>query len=328
MTEDFDCEDRYFRPKTPISAELLREIDSHYSGGLTAWKLRYMPLVIRQKKSIEFLNIAVTQLFESYKSGRPDALSILNEVIACTTARPCFKILCPACRAQRQSETAQKVTTAFANYLPDEIKFMTVLLRVEKDADRLPDLIRSFRKRLTFSLHNHAVTLGDDGLPFQMIGAFEIDLKNLATQWDAGPGSRELVKNLGFDPKLVQSQYLLHLHAIVGALGPDGQEDLCLLIEKALDTELLPRQVHFESLHEDKSKDDNLSALASYMFKARLQFADNIFDDNQMRRRSRYHTPYKGKQLVEYLNIVDEMQNFKGLKYDFGVSASYSLPGS
>lgn len=328
MTEDFDCGDRCFKTKTPISAELLREIDAHYSGGLTAWKLRYRPLVIRQKDSIEFLNIAVTQLFESYRLGRSDALNILDQVIACTTACPCFKILCPACRAQRQSDTAKKVITAFANYRENEIKFMTLLIRVEKDADRLPDLIRSFRKRFTFSLHNHAEALGEDGLTFQMIGAFEIDLKNLSTQWDAGPESRELVKSLGYNPGIIQSQYLLHLHAVVGPMDIDRQEDLSCLIEKALGTELLPDQVRFGSLHEDKSKDDNLSRLASYMFKARLQFSDNVYDTKRMAKRARYHTPYKGKQLLDYLNIVDEMQNFKGLKYDFGISASYSPPGS
>jgi hypothetical protein len=55
------------------------------------------------------------------------------------------------------------------------------------------------------------------------------------------------------------------------------------------------------------------------MFKARLQFADNIFDNNVMQKRSRYHTPYKGNVLVDYLNVVNKMQNFKGLKFDFGV---------
>jgi hypothetical protein len=55
------------------------------------------------------------------------------------------------------------------------------------------------------------------------------------------------------------------------------------------------------------------------MFKARLQFADNIFDDNHMQKKTRYHTPYKGNVLVDYLNVVNDMQNFKGLKFDFGV---------
>ena len=54
------------------------------------------------------------------------------------------------------------------------------------------------------------------------------------------------------------------------------------------------------------------------MFKARLQYADNIFDDNKMQKRAKYHTPYKGKVLLDYLKIVNEMQNFKGLKFDFG----------
>jgi hypothetical protein len=55
------------------------------------------------------------------------------------------------------------------------------------------------------------------------------------------------------------------------------------------------------------------------MYKARLQFADNIFEDNQMQKKAKYHTPFKGNELVEYLNVVNEMQNFKGLKFEFGI---------
>jgi hypothetical protein len=152
-----------------------------------------------------------------------------------------------------------------------------------------------------------------------MTGAFEIDLKNMATQWDASLCSRELVKQLGYDRKIFKPQYLLHLHAIVGPLNDERTEALSRLIEKSLAMPLLSHQLDFRSLHKNKSKDDNLRNLAFYMFKARLQFVDNIFDDNLMQKQTRYHTPYKGKVLVDYLNVVNDMQNFKGLKFDFGV---------
>jgi hypothetical protein len=38
-----------------------------------------------------------------------------------------------------------------------------------------------------------------------------------------------------------------------------------------------------------------------------------------MQKQTRYHTPYKEKVLVDYLKVVNDMQNFKGLKFDFGV---------
>ena len=317
--EDFDTERRNFRTKTPISSEVIAQIDSYYHGGLTDWKSRYLPLVTRQPKKIEFLHIAVTQLYESARLGCPDALDILDEVIACTSANQCHQILCPACRDKRQKDTATKAIASFSNYTDKDIKFMTLLIQVEQDANELPPLMSAFRNDFVQRLRNNAKALGTQALPFKMMGAFEIDLKNMATQWDASLCSRELVKQLGYDRKIFKPQYLLHLHAIVGPLNDERTEALSGLIEKSLAMPLLSHQLDFRSLHKKTPKDDNLRNLAFYMFKARLQFADNIFDDNHMQKQTRYHTPYKGKVLVDYLNVVNDMQNFKGLKFDFGV---------
>jgi hypothetical protein len=297
---------------------VIAQIDSYYHGGLTDWKSRYRPLVIRQPKNIEFLHIAVTQLYESARLGCPDALDILDEVIACTSANQCHQILCPACRDKTQTHAADKALTAFSNYSEKDIKFMTLLIRVEQDANKLKPLMDAFRNNFWYKLRDNAKKLGTDTHSFKMMGAFEIDLKNKATQSDASFGSRDLIKQLGYDPGLRQSQYLLHLHAIVGPLNDERKAVLSGLIEKSLGVPLLSHQLDFR-WRETKPKDDNLRNLASYMFKARLQFADNIFDDNHMQKKARYHTPYKGKVLVDYLNVVNKMQNFKGLKFDFGV---------
>ena len=316
--EDFDTERRNFRTKTPISSEVIAQIDSYYHGGLTDWKSRYLPFVTRQPKNIEFLHIAVTQLYESARLGCPDALGILDEVIACTSANQCHQILCPACRGKTQTHAADKALTAFSNYSEKDIKFMTLLIRVEQDANKLKPLMDAFRNNFWYKLRDNAKKLGTDTHSFKMMGAFEIDLKNTATQSDASLASRELVKQLGYDPGLRQSQYLLHLHAIVGPLNDERKAVLSGLVERSLGVPLLSHQLDFR-WHKTKPKDDNLRNLASYMFKARLQFADNIFDDNHMQKKTRYHTPYKGKVLVDYLNVVNDMQNFKGLKFDFGV---------
>jgi len=313
-----DCEGYNFRTKTPVFSELIAEIDAHYEGGLSAWKLRYRPLVIRQRKNIEFLHIAASQLYETARLGRLDALDILDKVIACTSAHKCDQILCPACRDKRQIATADKAIAAFTDYSEHDIKFMTVLIRVVAEPNELPALMDEFRTKFWNSLRHNAKNFGTQTCPFKMIGAFEIDLKNLATLSDMSVRSRELVKTLGYNSKIVRSQYLLHLHAIVGPLDQERQGLLKNLVERSLGRELLPFQLNFRSLHENKSKNDNLSRLASYIFKARLQYADNIFDDNHMQKKTRYHTPYKGKVLIDYLNVINEMQNFKGLKFDFG----------
>jgi hypothetical protein len=203
--EDFDTERRNFRTKTPISSEVIAQIDSYYHGGLTDWKSRYWLQVTRQPKKIEFLHIAVTQLYESARLGCPDALGILDEVIACTSANQCHQILCPACRDLVQKRAADKAFTAFSNYSEKDIKFMTLLIRVEQDANKLKPLMDAFRNNFWYKLRDNAKKLGTDTHSFKMMGAFEIDLKNTATQSDASLASRDLIKQLGYDPGLRQS---------------------------------------------------------------------------------------------------------------------------
>src|ERR1019366_10789607 len=53
-----------------ISSELIAQIDAYYDGGLTKGKARYKPPFIRQRKNIESLHIAATQLYETAQHGR------------------------------------------------------------------------------------------------------------------------------------------------------------------------------------------------------------------------------------------------------------------
>src|ERR1035437_7556176 len=182
--EEPDCPRYNFRTKTPISSELIAQIDALYDGGLTKWKTRYLPLVIRQRKNIEFFHIAATQLFETARHGHGDALNILEEVIRCTSANQCHQILCPACRDLVQKRAADKVLTAFSNYTDKDMNFMTLLIRVEQDANELKPLMDAFRNNFWYKLRDNAKKLGTDTHSFKMMGAFEIDLKNKATQSD------------------------------------------------------------------------------------------------------------------------------------------------
>src|ERR1019366_7813006 len=150
---------------------------------------------------------------------------------------------CPACRDLVQKRAADKALTAFSNYTDKDIKFMTLLIRVKHDDNELPPLMSAFRNNFVQRLRNNAKALGTQALPFKMMGAFEIDLKNMATQWDASLCSRELIKQLGYDRKKFKPQYLLHLHAIVGPLNDERMEVLSGLIEKSLAMPLLSHQL-------------------------------------------------------------------------------------
>jgi hypothetical protein len=101
---------------------------------------------------------------------------------------------------------------------------MTLLIGVEQNANALPPLMSAFRHDFANKLRHNAVALGTETHPFKMIGAFEVDLKNMASQSDASLASQELVKQLGYNPKIFKSQYLLHLHAIIGAMDDERKD--------------------------------------------------------------------------------------------------------
>ena len=306
-----------------IPQNVLIAVDQHFGGGLTDWKTRNDAFVQNHPHAIEAVDIVAVQLFETYsKGGHPEALDLLEDVIInCKSSNRCDKILCPICRTTKQMQASDKALAAFSSFQAEELRFVTILLPFETDAELMLQSMQTFRKRFKSQLRNNADKLGSDQNPFKMMGAFEIDLKCLGTDADLSPRSRKLMRDLGF--KIQQkAQYLPHLHAIVGPMDDEKKKFLNSLIEKALGQPLAPWQVVYRSLHRHRAKDVNLSRLASYMFKARLQYADNIFADNEMEKKSRYHTPFKGLTLLNYLTAVEAGGNFKALKFDFGISST------
>lgn len=305
-----------------IPKAVLNAVDHHFGGGLTDWKTRHAAFVQNNPHAIESVDIVAVQLFETYAAGNhPDALDMLQEFVDCKTSDPCWKILCPYCRTTRQMQASNKAVAAFSSFQAEDLRFVTILLPFETDAALMLQSIQTFRKRFNSQLRNNADKLGSDQHPFKLMGAFEIDLKNAVTDSNLAPRSQKLMRDLGFKKQL-DPQYLPHLHAIVGPMDDDKQKFVNSLIEKALGQPLAPWQVVYRSLHQHRAKDVNLSRLASYMFKARLQYADNIFADNEMEKQSRYHTPFMGPVLLNYLKAVEASSNFRGLKFDFGLSST------
>lgn len=311
---DFSCR----RPKNNsaiLDKDALQRAETHYGGALSRWLKHHARYLSAEHKDKAFFEIAVSQIFKSYENGHADALHHLDRIVNCTQSSRCFQVCCPACRRMRQDKASSELIDEFKSVDQTQIKFMTLLICVEKDPDLLPERMANARKLLRNALSNNRVALGTNAEPLSIVGAFEIDMKNLSTQSDASKRSQELIKALGYDPRHKPSQYLLHLHAVVGALDDNRRTALKSVIAKAFGG-LLPYQLDIRSLYKTDTKDENLDALGRYMYKARLQFSDNIFDDNWMQKKSKYHTPYGGKELVNYLNMIDAMHSFKGLKFE------------
>lgn len=301
-----------------ITKKQIEEVDEFLSGGLTLWVARNKNFLTSDPWSVKALNIAAWQLYESHKSGNQDAISFLNRVIACKTAKPCFQILCPMCRVAKQDKVSQKVQSAFGHFAADEIGFATMLLPIEKTASGYIQSIQSFRIAMKYQLRRRHMELSGVS-PFKMCGAFEVDLKNLATHFDLSLRSRELMKGLGFDHKSVKPQYLPHLHAIIAPLDSKSRTAWTQCVESALGTKLLPDQMLIRALHKNRPMLDNLDRMSRYMYKARLQYSENVLTDNPFGKSVRYTRPYKGKSLVDYLLFIDCIQNFKGLKCEYNM---------
>jgi hypothetical protein len=313
--------ERYsIKRKTPVNKATLDAIDAHYGGKLTAWKTRHQKAIKEHPSNKEHFHIAVTQLYESHKVGQPDALPFLDKLLACEAKTPCGQVFCPVCRSKKQDAKSKDALAAFSKLPHNDLYFMTLLVRVVQDAEDVEKTINQLRNRLRAKLHNNRAGLGINNSPLKIMGAFEVDLKNLYTQSEASKNSQELIKSLGFDPKHFKPQYLVHLHAIVGPLDADRKRRLRSIIAEALGADtLLPDQIRFSSLHSSKKIDENLDYLARYMYKARLQFADNVYENGEMNKRARFHTPFMGKVLVDYLKSLQKNKHFQGLKFEHGL---------
>ena len=152
-----------------------------------------------------------------------------------------------------------------------------------------------------------------------MIGANEVDLVFLGFFFVLVFVYRAMMKNIGFKTQM-RSQHYVHLHAIVGPLDKKRKRKLREIVTAALGQErLMPDQLQLDGLHSNKSKQANLEHIASYMYKSRLQFSDYVYENLTMRKKKRYHTPYKGKQLIDYLNAMAKNKQFKGRKCEYGL---------
>ncbi|MEQ1935834.1 MAG: hypothetical protein ABL962_18410 [Fimbriimonadaceae bacterium] len=232
-----------------------------FKGELAALKTRYKSLLKVNPHALEALDISMANLFVSYVKKEPGAEALIRKVLGCKSSDPCFQIFCPFCRIKKQKEAASKALLHFDSIPNEKIKFATILLPLQLMGTDAYEAQGKFRKRLANLLRNHAKALGPE---FRMMGAFEIDLKNLGTHADASRASRKLMVSLGFNEKRLAPQFLPHLHAIIGPLDSKQARLFKRLVEKALGHDLFPRQVVCKSLYKKPTKEQNLKKLGPY----------------------------------------------------------------
>jgi hypothetical protein len=296
------------------------ETDDLLASAVDRYKRRNAPF-LSTKTERDQLSVLVKRLVEAYELDLEDAVDHLKSILSCSRQKRCWRVLCPACRSIKQEHATKKMQQVFGDCSCHELKFMTLLLPIEKDASAIPDGLQVFRDDLHNRLRNNRKGL-NAGLPeLKIVGAYEIDLKNPIMYQFASTDSRELMRYLGYDTSIQEDQYMPHIHAIVGPLNDEREAALKALIEKSLGAPLISGQLQMKSLHSNKSKDVNLTTLARYMYKGRMQYCDNNYRDKDGQKRTTYGSPYPARSVTEFLNMLDEIQNFKGLRFEYGTSS-------
>lgn len=308
--------------KMIVSQTTLNAIDAHFNGGLAKCKKRNARALKVHKSNNDHFEILVSQLFEAYqKKTDVDALRVLERLIKCAPNNKCRQVICPACRNRKQTEATGNALQKLSAIPEAEIFMMTFLIKVVSTASELADVVANLRSKLHGGLRNNCAGLGTHLLPLKIIGAFEVDLVNLGTNYNLATKNRNLMKALGFNAKTLRSQYFVHMHALVAPLDLARRASLEKIFADALgQTQLEPSQLHFKSLHSNKTKDENIKTIARYMHKARTQFAD-VVENGLMEMRKKYSTPYKGNQLVGFCHAMDTIGQFKGLKFEHSARA-------
>ena len=240
--------------------------------------------------------------------GKKDAAEIGINILECSKTIPCGSPFCPYCRHKEQQKRSVKALAKFANTAKSEMTFLTILHPVTYDPmadarDHIDDLRSSVRNALNYRGFNQV----------KMLGGFEVDVKR--RQEAQSKRSRRVLTALDMDTTSAKSAFLVHLHSLVD-LGGHSKDDVRSAFAGVFDK---PYQVRLSYLRSDMGKDESIDRIARYMFKFRVQFADNLYA-NEVGLRARYNQLYPGELMREYVPLIHSLKTnnaFKGLHFKY-----------
>ena len=239
------------------------------------------------------------------------AKEILFKMLHCEPRDPCKKPYCPMCRFNRQEEFSDEMLAAFAHLPASQLRFLTILHRIEYNAALIDSVVINDLKTKIRNLLNRMEKKLN--CKIQLLGAFEIEV------FPAGAvlSDRKLLSltPLNLQPSNNSPFFLLHFHAVVN-LGSCPKKKLlsALKTKKQYPSEY---QVLLQSLYSTKTVADNLSTLAKYMLKFRLQYSKptNAVGQNQLFARTCYASLYSLPIAKSIVMLADRCNNFNGLTF-------------
>jgi hypothetical protein len=249
----------------------------------------------------------------SYKKFPPIG-DLLERVVDCTSSSPCNLVCCPVCRSKRQSKAVKSNLEIFRNATNEDSYFLTLLLPMASDLDETSKTIKNHRKNMYYVFREYKKKFPNSNI--DIVGAYEYDLKSINEYNMSSDRARKLFNQLGFEERKDESMWLPHLHAIVSPLQDDQVKTIRDLINVAtFDTDKIPFSIELKRFREDKVVSENISEISKYLWKVRLQHADNIFLDNKDKKRSRYLSMFPVQDLYYLVSHIASQGSFKSLKF-------------
>ncbi|CAA7622703.1 conserved hypothetical protein [Candidatus Terasakiella magnetica] len=239
------------------------------------------------------------------------AKEILFKMLHCSASRPCKKPYCPMCRFNRQEEFSNEMLAAFSHLPASQLRFLTILHHIEYNAAAIVhDTIKDLNKKIRNLLNEFE---SDQNYKIQLLGAFEIEV------FPAGAvlSDRKLLSltPLNLQPTNNSPFFLLHFHAVVN-LGSCPDTKL-LSAFKSKGQYPNKYQVLLQPLYSTKTVSDNLSTLAKYMLKFRLQYSKptSAVGQNQLFARTCYASLYSSPIAKSIVMLAQRCNNFNGLTF-------------
>lgn len=293
--------------------------DFYYLQSLTdipieLYELRNKSLFDSDTPSKNAFRMLCEALITSSKSY-PKGLNLLRDVAKCVPSRaPCNHICCPACRTIKQKSSVRRSQELFNDASNDNTYFITALLPMTPYLSQASKSIDKHRKALRRYL-NHYIKSNDSSI--NVFGAYEYDLKTVNEYKVASERAKQLFSDLGYKKDINEPMWLPHLHALISPINDKQREDIRSLIHKATyDGEPIGYGVEIKSLRSDKDISENLSTIASYMWKARLQHSDNIFASTDGKNRAKYKSMFASEYLYQLASYIKANGSFKALKFE------------
>jgi hypothetical protein len=244
------------------------------------------------------------------------ANKLLMELLVChPTRKPCGHICCPSCRSKKQHEQATKALRIFEGISNDNAFFLTALMPMTPYLTVATKQIAQLRKTLRNKLRTYLKEHPESSV--NVMGAFEYDLKTINEYKTSSDRAKKLFDELGFDASQSIPMWLPHLHAIV---APASSHDLNFIrtsIHEAIfGGDPVKYAIELKSFRSDRDVSENISEIAKYMWKVRLQHSDNIFATKDGTSRAKYKSVFPSQHLCQLVNTTKSNGSFKTLKFD------------